>query len=43
MGHRWFKMQSKTYKGEVRSSEKDSEALQLGAFATPGLLLAQGP
>ncbi len=29
--------------GEVRSSEKDFETLQLGAFATPGLLLAQGP
>jgi hypothetical protein len=27
----------------VRSSEKDFETLQLGAFATPGLLLAQGP
>ena len=27
-------------KGEVRSSEKDFETLQLGAFATPGLLLA---
>jgi len=36
-------MKSKTYKGEVRSSEKDFETLQLGAFATPGLLLAQGP
>ncbi|HEY2920647.1 MAG TPA: hypothetical protein VGK77_16810, partial [Candidatus Binatia bacterium] len=34
---------SKTYNGEVRSSEKDFETLQLGAFATPGLLLAQGP
>jgi len=40
---RWFKMKSKTYNGEVRSSEKDFETLQLGAFATPGLLLAQGP
>jgi hypothetical protein len=39
----WFKMKSKTYNGEVRSSEKDFETLQLGAFATPGLLLAQGP
>jgi hypothetical protein len=35
-------MKSKTYNGEARSSEKDFEALQLGAFATPGLLLAQG-
>jgi hypothetical protein len=36
-------MKSKTYNGEVQSSEKDFEALQLSAFATPGLLLAQGP
>ena len=36
-------MKSKTYNGEVRSSEEDFETLQLGAFATPGLLLAQGP
>jgi hypothetical protein len=36
-------MKSKAYNGEVRSSEKDFETLQLGAFATPGLLLAQGP
>ncbi|HEY2922398.1 MAG TPA: hypothetical protein VGK77_25745 [Candidatus Binatia bacterium] len=36
-------MKSKTDNGEVRSSEKDFETLQLGAFATPGLLLAQGP
>jgi len=36
-------MKSKTYNGEVRSSGKDFETLQLGAFATPGLLLAQGP
>jgi hypothetical protein len=44
-------MKAKTYNGEVRSacsspgvaSEKDFEILQLGAFATPGLLLAQGP
>ena len=36
-------MKSKTYNGEVRSSDKDFETLQLGAFATPGLLLAQGP
>jgi hypothetical protein len=41
--HRWFRMKSKTYNGGVRSSEKDFETLQLGAFATPGLLLAQGP
>ena len=34
-------MKSKAYNGEVRSSEKDFETLQLGAFATPGLLLAQ--
>jgi hypothetical protein len=44
-GHRSSVVQdeSKTYNGEVRSSEKDFETLQLGAFATPGLLLAQGP
>jgi hypothetical protein len=36
-------MKSKTYNGEVRSGEKDFETFQLGAFATPGLLLAQGP
>ena len=36
-------MKSKTYNGEVRSSEKEFETLQLGALATPGLLLAQGP
>jgi hypothetical protein len=36
-------MKPKTHNGEVRSSEKDFETLQLGAFATPGLLLAQGP
>jgi hypothetical protein len=35
-------MKSKTYNGAVRRSEKDFETLQLGAFATPGLLLAQG-
>jgi hypothetical protein len=35
------KMKCKAYNGEVRSSEKDFETLQLGAFATPGLLLAQ--
>jgi hypothetical protein len=29
----------KAYNGEVRSSEKDFETLQLGAFATPDLLL----
>jgi hypothetical protein len=33
-------MKSKAYNGEVRSSEKDFETLQLGAFATPGLFLA---
>ncbi len=38
-----FKMKSKTYNGQARSGEKDFETLQLGAFATPGLLLAQGP
>jgi hypothetical protein len=27
-----FKMKSKTYKGEVRTGEKDFETLQLGAF-----------
>jgi hypothetical protein len=27
----------------MRRSEKDFETLQLGAFATPGLLLAQEP
>jgi hypothetical protein len=44
-GHRSlvFKMKSKTYNGEVRSSEQDFETLQFDAFATPGLLLAQGP
>jgi hypothetical protein len=36
-------MKSKTYNGEVRSSEKGFETFQLGAFAAPGLLLAQGP
>jgi hypothetical protein len=36
-------MKCKAYNGEVRSSEKDFETLQLGAFATPGLVLAQGP
>jgi hypothetical protein len=36
-------MKCKAYNGEVRSSEKDFETLQLGAFATPGLLFAQGP
>jgi hypothetical protein len=36
-------MKCKAYNGEVRSSEKDFETLQLGAFAAPGLLLAQGP
>jgi hypothetical protein len=36
-------MKSKIYNGEVRSSEEDFETLQLGAFATPDLLLAQGP
>src|SRR4030095_1027086 len=43
-GHRSlvFKLKSKTYNGEVQSSEQDFETLQLGAFATPGLLLAQG-
>jgi hypothetical protein len=35
-------MKSKTYNGEVRSSEKEFETLQLGAFVTPGLLPAQG-
>jgi hypothetical protein len=35
-------MKLKIYNGEARSSEEDSETLQLGAFATPGLLLAQG-
>jgi hypothetical protein len=39
----WLKVQSKTYNGEARSSEKDFETLQFGAFATPGLLLAQKP
>jgi hypothetical protein len=36
-------MKFKTYNGEGRNSEKDFETLRLGAFATPGLLLAQGP
>jgi hypothetical protein len=37
------KMKSKSYNGALRSSEKYFETLQLGAFATAGLLLAQGP
>jgi hypothetical protein len=36
-------MKPKPYNGEVRSGEQDFENLQLGAFATPGLLLAQRP
>jgi hypothetical protein len=40
--YRWFKMKSKTYNGELRGSEEAFETLELGAFATPGLLLAQG-
>jgi hypothetical protein len=36
-------MKCKTYNGEARNSEKDFEILQLGAFATPGLFLAQEP
>ena len=36
-------MKSKICNGEARSSEKDFENLQLGAFATPSLLPAQGP
>jgi hypothetical protein len=36
-------MKFKTYNGHARSGEKDFETLQLGVFATPGLLLAQGP
>jgi hypothetical protein len=37
-------MKFKTYNGgEARGREKDFETLQLDAFATPGLLLAQGP
>jgi hypothetical protein len=42
-GHRSAVVQDeyKTHNGEVRSSEKDFETLQSGAFATPGLLLAQ--
>jgi hypothetical protein len=42
-GHRSsvVQMKSKTYNGELRHSEKDFETLALGAFATPGLLLAQ--
>ena len=35
--------EARTYNGEALSSEKDFETLQLGAFATPGLLLARGP
>jgi hypothetical protein len=42
INHRRFKMKSKAYNGVLRSSEKDFETLQLGVFATPGLLLAQG-
>jgi hypothetical protein len=36
-------MKSETYNDEVQSSEKDFETLQLDAFVTPGLLLAQEP
>jgi hypothetical protein len=36
-------MKSKAHNGAVRSSEKDFKTLQLGAFAAPGLLLAQVP
>jgi hypothetical protein len=36
-------MKSKTYNGEARSNDKDFETLALGAFATPGQLLAQEP
>jgi hypothetical protein len=36
-------MKSKTHNGEVQSSEKDFETLQLGAFVTPGLFLARKP
>jgi hypothetical protein len=44
-GHRSsvVNIKCKTYDREVRSSEKDFEPLQSGAFATPGLLLAQVP
>jgi hypothetical protein len=43
-GHRSSVVQDEMYdlQWEMRSSEKDFETLQLGAFATPGLLLAQG-
>jgi hypothetical protein len=34
-------MKVRPYNGEVRFSEKDFETLELDAFATPGLLLAQ--
>jgi hypothetical protein len=36
-------MKSKIYNGAAQSSEKDFETSQLGDFATPRLLLAQGP
>jgi hypothetical protein len=36
-------MKCTAYNGEVRIGEKDFETLQLGTFATPGLLPAQGP
>jgi hypothetical protein len=36
-------MKCTAYNGEVRSSEKDFETLQLGAFATLGLLPLKGP
>jgi hypothetical protein len=43
-GHRSPVVQDlRLYNGEVRSSQKDFETLQLGAFATPGLLLVQEP
>jgi hypothetical protein len=41
LDHRWFRMKSKSYNGEVRSSEKNFDTLQLDAFCTPGSLLAK--
>ena len=41
--HWWFRMKSKPCNDEARSAEQDFETVELGAFATPGLLFAQKP